>query len=138
MTGVELPVLGPLGDIVIDQAVLTNLALLENTVGQVIGLQAAGVVQLTGGVLGSNVVTEDFLTTVSVTSSGPGQCRLIEINLAPIALNVLERLVFVDVPAATLSGRGSGSLGSLLCNLGLTGGLGGGAAGLVNAINNRI
>jgi hypothetical protein len=53
--------------------------------------------------------------------------------------------VTVDVPAASLTGRGSGAVGSLLCVLGqlLSGLLGGGvgspgAEGVVNAINNRI
>jgi hypothetical protein len=51
----------------------------------------------------------------------------------------------VDVPAATLSGTASGTLGSLLCDLGnlLTGLAGGGTAnpavqGLVNQINSLI
>src|SRR5207244_218755 len=51
----------------------------------------------------------------------------------------------VDVPAATLTAKGSGAVGSLLCNLGnLLGGLasgtgaGAGAGGIVNALNNLV
>lgn len=143
VTGLTLPLIGQLGDVVIDQAVITNFALVENTVGQIVGLEAEGVLQLTGGVLGTDVVTEDFLTTVSVTSSGPGQCDLITIDLGPIGIDAL--VANVDVPAASLTGRGSGAVGSLLCNLGnLLGGLLGGGGlnpgvrGLVNALNRQI
>lgn len=52
-------------------------------------------------------------------------------------------LVAVDVPVADLTGRGSGAVGSLLCNLGslLNGPLGAvtrGVQGLVNAVNRVI
>lgn len=146
ITGIAVPLLGiDLGDVVIRQAVITNFALVENLVGQIVGLEVEGVLQLTGGVLGTDVVTEDFNTVVSVTSSGPGKCDLISINLGPIGVNVLGQVASVDVPVASLTGRGSGAVGSLLCNLGnlLSGLLGGGGAipgvqGLVNAINNQI
>jgi hypothetical protein len=95
-------------------------------------------------VLGTDVITEDFLTIVSITSSGPGQCSLITIDLGPVNIDALG-LAGVDIPAATLTGRGSGAIGSLLCNLGrLLGGLGGllgggGApAALVDNFNRRI
>ena len=132
-----------LGDVTINQAVITNFALIENTVGQIVGLQVDGVLQLTGGVLGTNVVTENFTTTASVTSSGPGQCNLVSIDLGPIAVNAL--VASVDIPAATLTAKGSGAVGSLLCNLasalsGLLGGTGAapGAGGIVNALNHVI
>jgi hypothetical protein len=144
VTGLALPLIGHLGEVVIDEAVITNFTLVETVVGAIVGLEAEGVLQLTGGVLGTDVVTEDFHTLVTVTSSGPGQCDLITIDLAPIAISVLG-LATVDVPAANVTGRGSGAIGSLLCALGnlLSGLLGGGigspgAAGVVNAINNRI
>jgi hypothetical protein len=144
LTGLAVPLVGQLGDVVIDQAVLTNFALVENAVGQIIGLEANGALQLTGGVLGTNVVTQDFTTTVTVTSSGPGQCQVIMIDLGPISVDALG-LATVDVPAATLSGTASGALGSLLCNLGnLLGSLTGGGAvnpgvqGLLNQINSLI
>jgi hypothetical protein len=143
LTGVALPLIPiELGDIVIDQAVITNFALVENAVGAIVGIEAEGVLQLTGGVLGTDVITEDFLTNVSVTSSGPGQCDLITVDLSGVNIDALG-LANVDIPAATLTGKGSGAVGSLLCNLGSIlgglGGLGGGAVpGLVNGINNQI
>jgi hypothetical protein len=143
VTGLAVPLIGSLGDVVIDQAVITNFALVESTVGTIIGLEAEGVLKLTGGVLGTDVVTEDFNTLVSVTSSGPGQCDLITIDLGPIGISALG-LASVDVPEASLTGRGSGAVGSLLCNIGnllsalLGGGSGAGLSGLVNALNNQI
>jgi hypothetical protein len=144
ITGLALPLIGQLGEVVIDEAVITNFALVENVVGQIVGLEAEGVLQLSGGVLGTDVVTEDFNTLVSLTSSGPGQCDLITIDLGPIGISALG-LASVDVPEASLTGRGSGAIGSLLCVLGnlLSGLIGGGfgnpgAEGVVNAINNRI
>lgn len=116
VTGISLPLIGSLGDVTIDQAVITNFALIENTVGQIVGLQADGVLQLSGGVLGTDVLSEDFSTTVSVTSSGGGQCDIVTLDLGPIDVNAL--VAQVNVPAATVTGRASGALGSLLCNLG--------------------
>jgi hypothetical protein len=143
LTGIKLPVIGPLGDVVIDQAVITNFALVENTVGAIVGLEVEGILKLTGGVLGTDVVTEDFNALVSVTSSGPGQCDLITIDLGPLGIDALG-LVNVDLPEASLTGRGSGAVGSLLCAIGqllsalLGGGSGAGLGGLVNALNNQI
>jgi hypothetical protein len=143
LTGLKLPVLDALGvtlgDVTVNQAVLTNFTLIENTVGQIVGVQVDGVLQLTGGLLGTDVVTQNFSTTATVTSSGPGQCSLISINAGPINIDALG-VATVDVPAATLSGKGSGAIGSLLCNLGsVLSGLGsGGARGLVNAINGQL
>src|SRR5207245_6299363 len=101
VTGLTLPLIGKLGDVVIDQAVITNFALVENTVGQIVGLQVDGVLQLTGGVLGTDVLTENFTTTASVTSSGPGQCDLVTIDLGQININAL--VASVDVPADTFT-----------------------------------
>jgi len=141
LTGVTLPLVGSLGDVIIDQVVITNFALVENTVGQIVGLEVTGTLQ---GVLTATGVeiAEDFTSTVSVTSSGPGKCDLVTIDLGPLNINALG-LVTADVPSASLTGRGSGAVGSLLCNLGnLLGGLLGGtvpgAGGIVNAINNLI
>lgn len=105
-----------LGDVTINQAEITNFAVVENVVGQIVGLQADGVLQLTGGVLGTDVLTQDFSTTVAVTSSGSGQCSVVTLDLAPININAL--VAQVDVPAATVDAKGSGALGSLLCSLG--------------------
>jgi len=140
LTGVTLPLVGSLGDVIIDQVVITNFALVENTVGQIVGLEVTGTLN---GVLTATgaQISEDFTSTVSVTSSGPGQCDLVTIDLGPLHIDALG-LVTADVPAASLTARGSGALGSLLCNLGnLLGGLGGtipGVGGIVNAINNLI
>lgn len=137
VTGLSLPLIGQLGDVTIDQAEITNFAVIENTVGQIVGLQADGVLQLTGGVLGSQVVSEDFTTTVSVTSSGSGQCSLITIDLGQISVDAL--VANVDVPAATLTAIASGVVGSLLCNLGQAlEGLTSAVPSLVGAINSRI
>jgi hypothetical protein len=143
VTGLTLPILDALGvqlgDATINQVVLTNFALVENTVGQIVGVQVDGVLQLTTGLLGTDVVTENFSTTATVTSSGPGQCNLISINLGPINIDALG-VATVDLPTATLTGKGSGAIGSLLCNLGsiLSGLTGGGAGGIVNALNGLL
>ena len=144
VTGISLPLIGKLGDVNIDQAVITNFALVETTVGQIVGLEVDGVLQLTGGVLGTDVITENFTTTASVTSSGPGQCNLVTIDLGQISIGA-PLGASVNVPAATLTAKGSGAVGSLLCNLGnllggLTSGTGApaGAGGIVNALNNLI
>jgi hypothetical protein len=143
VTGITLPLIGKLGDVNVNQAVITNFALVENTVGQIVGLQVDGVLQLTGGVLGTNVLTENFNTTASVTPSGPGQCTAVAIDLGQISVNAL--VANVDIPAATVNAQASGAVGSLLCSLanalsGLAGGTGAapGAGGIVNALNNQI
>lgn len=140
VTGLSLPLIGQLGDVVIDQAVITNFALIENAVGAIVGVEATGVLQLTGGVLGTDVVTEDFTTVVSVTSSGPGRCQVLAIDLGPITIDAL--VASVDVPVASVDVRASGAVGVLLCTLAsLLEGLGGaipGAAGVVEGINNLI
>ena len=142
LTGVALPLLGDLGDIVIDQAVITDFRLVEDLVGQIVGLEVTGTLTGTLTATGVKVVDEQFTSTVAVTSSGPGQCELVGLQLGPLNLNALG-LVAVDVPEAQLTGRGSGAVGSLLCNLGslLSGAIGGitqGVQGLVNAVNRVI
>lgn len=137
VTGITLPLLGQLGDVVVDQAVLTNFVLVENLVGQIVGVEVEGVLTLTGGVLGTDVVTEDFLTTVSVTSSGFGQCDIVTIDLGPIGVDVL--VAEVDVPEANVTGRGSGAVGVLLCALGqLLNPVTRGVRGVVQSLNNLI
>ena len=118
LTGLTVPLIGlPLGDVVIDQAVITNFWLVEDVVGSIVGLEAEGLLQLSGGVLGTDVVTEDFRTVVSVASSG-SSCRLIGIDLGPITLDALFGGVSVDVPVATVNTRSAGIVGILLCFLG--------------------
>ena len=58
LTGVTVPLINQGGTVNINQAVIANFALVENTVGQIVGLEATGVLQLTGGVLGTNVLTQ--------------------------------------------------------------------------------
>jgi hypothetical protein len=142
---VTLP-LGLGGSITIDQAIITNFSLLENTVGQIIGLQATGTltgtaVNVLGNTIGVNA--SPFTANVAVTSSGPGQCSLVTLDLSSLNINALG-LVTGTLPA-NVTVKGSGAVGSLLCNLGnllsgLTSGLTGspGAQGVVNAINNQI
>ncbi len=139
-TTVTVPVLNvPLGDLVIQQAIITDLKLVEDIVSGVIGLEAEGVVELTGGVLGTTVLTQDFTTTLGITSSGPGQCDLVSVDLGTIDVTLLHPLAEVDVPAASVTGRGSGAVGSLLCNLGaLLSAPGAAIGGIVNALNNLI
>lgn len=142
LTGISLPLLGEVGDIVIDQAVITDLRLVEDLAGQIIGLEVTGTLTGTLTATGVDVVDEQFTSTLAITSSGPGQCEVVALQLGPLTLDALG-LVAVDVPEAELTGRGSGALGSLLCNLGslLNGPLGivtRGVQGLVNAINRVI
>jgi hypothetical protein len=142
---VTLP-LGLGGSVTIDQAVISNFALVENTVGQIVGLQVTGdlsgtAINAVGGLVGVNA--QPFTANVSVTSSGPGQCDLVTLTLSNLNLSVLG-LVTGTLPV-NVTGKGSGAVGSLLCNLGqaLSGigsvlGGGSGAQGLVNALNNQI
>ena len=136
---VTLP-LGLGGSITIDQAVVTNFALVENTVGQIIGLQATGTLSGTAVDVAGNLVgvsAQPFVANVSLTSSGPGQCSAVTLDLSSLNINGLG-LVTGTVPAK-VDVKSSGAVGSLLCNLGQAlAGLTGGAGGLVNALNNQI
>jgi hypothetical protein len=118
LTGLQLPLIGSLGDVVIDQVNLTHLVLVQDILGNIIGLKAEGVIKLTGGVLGTDVITEDFLTQVHVVSSGTGQCDVLTVDLGPITLDALGTGVSVDVPQADVTPSASGALGPLLCSLG--------------------
>jgi len=142
---VQLP-LGLGGSVTIDQAVISHFALVENTVGEIIGLEATGTltgtaVTAAGGLVGVNA--SPFVADVGITDSGPGQCGLVTLDLSNLNISGLG-LVTATVPA-NVSVKGSGAVGSLLCNLGsalsgLASGLtaGSGAQGLVNALNNQI
>jgi hypothetical protein len=144
LTRVTVPLLDALGvkigDVVINQAVIKEFGTVENAVGQIVGLEATGFLLLTGGVLGQEVVREDFTTGVGVISTSRGQCGIVTIDLAPIRLDVLFGAASVDVPAAKVEGRGNGAVGSLLCALGqalqpVVNRVTRGVRGLVNAIN---
>jgi hypothetical protein len=142
VTGLTLLLVGRLGSVDIHQVNLTHLVLVEQA-GNIVGLQAEGVLSLTGGVLGTNIVTEEFLTQVNVVSSGPGRCDVLTVDLGPIAVDALGSGVSVNIPVATVTPRASGALGSLLCNLGrvlqqpVTGATRA-VRGLVNAINRLL
>lgn len=143
LTGITVPLIGHVGDVVIDQANITRLVLVEDVVGNVVGLQAEGALRLTGGALGTDVVTERFLTQVHIASSGPGQCDVLTVDLGPVAVDALGDLVSVDVPAATVTPRASGALGPLLCGVGAivqppVSGVTSRVRGLVNAINRML
>ena len=142
LTGVSLPILGQVGEVLIDQAIITDLMLIEDIAGTIIGLEVTGIINGTLTATGVPIVEEEFTSSVGITSSGPGRCELITIDLGPLRLDALN-LVTLDVPEAELTGRGSGAVGSLLCNLGqalsgIVGGVTRGVQGLVNAINNVI
>jgi hypothetical protein len=144
ITGVTVPLLGvDLGDVVVRQAVIKEFGLAEDVLGNIVGLEATGVLQLTGGVLGQNVVTEDFTAGVGVISTSGGQCDIVTVDLGQIGVDVLGRAAFVDLPVADVTARGNGAVGSLLCNLGqvaqgLVNGVTGGVRGLVNALNRLL
>jgi hypothetical protein len=142
---VKLP-LGLGGTININQAVITHFALIENTVGQIVGLDVTGTlsgtaVDVLGGIVGVNA--DPFTAEASITSSGPGQCSLVTLDLSSLNLNVLG-LVAGTLPL-NVAVKGSGAVGSLLCNLsGALSGLASGGTGspsaqsIVNALNGQI
>jgi hypothetical protein len=140
LTGVRAPILGiELGDIIVDQAVITDLKVVEDLAGTIIGLQAEVDLRGTVEALGTPVVVEDFNTFLGITSDGPGRCDLVSVDLGPIALQALDPLARVDLDPTAVTVRGSGAVGTLLCNLGAVLGAPGAAVeGLVNALNNLI
>ncbi len=137
---VGLPIVGG-GTITITDAVITNIELVEGIVGGLAGLEVSGTLTGTAvNVLGETVTLDatPFTADLIVTSSGPGQCSAVTLDLSNIEVDALG-VVNATVPA-NVDVKSSGAVGSLLCNLGsLVGGLvGGGAGGLVNAISNQI
>jgi hypothetical protein len=144
LTDVSAPLLDALGveigEVVIEQAVIKQFGTVEDLAGNIIGLEATGFLMLSGDALGTEVVRQEFTTGVGVISRSRGQCDIVTINLAPIALDALGGLVSVDAPAAEVTGRGNGAVGSLLCALGqalqpVVNRVTRGVRGLVNAIN---
>lgn len=119
LTGISLPLIGEIGTVTIDQAIITELAVVQDILGNIVGVSAEGVLQLSGGVLGSDVITEDFTGVALVlSSSGAGQCDVLTLDLGPVAIDALGTTVFVDVPVASVNPRANGTLGNLLCSLG--------------------
>lgn len=141
LTGISLPLVGEVGEIIIDQAVITELRLVEDLAGQIIGLEITGTLNGTLSTIGAPIVDEEFTSTLAIVSSGPGRCDVLPVELGPITLDGLG-LVTVDVPVAEVTASGSGAVGSLLCRLGnllgAVGGATGAVRGIVNAINRII
>jgi len=140
VTGISLPLIGQVGNVTINQAVITQLGVVQDVAGNIIGVDANGVLQLTGGVLGTDVLTQNFSTDALILSSGKGQCDVLTVDLAPITLDALGGAVSVDVPQAAVTPRASGAVGPLLCNLGSllnapVGQVTSAVRGIVNAIN---
>ena len=140
VTGLSLPLIGHIGSVTINQAVITQLGVVQDLAGNIIGVDATGTLQATGGVLGTDVITQNFTTDALILSSGKGQCDVLSVNLAPITLDALGSTVSVDVPQASVTPRASGALGPLLCNLGSflnapVGQITSAVRGIVNAIN---
>lgn len=142
VTGLSLPLIGQVGQVSIDQAVITQFGVLQ-TAGNIVGIDATGVLQLTGGVLGTNVITQNFTTDAQILSTGKGQCSVVTVDLAPITLDALGSNVSVNIPAASVTPSASGAVGPLLCNLGSflnapVGQVTSAVRGIVNAINQII
>lgn len=142
LTNVSLPLVGEVGDLIIDQAVITDLKLIEDVAGLIVGVEATGTVSGTLTGLGVDIVDEQFTSTLAVTSAGPGRCQAVAIDLGPLSLDALG-LVTLDVPEADVTATTSGAVGTLLCTLGqlVSGVIGGatrGVQGVVNAINGLI
>ena len=140
VTGVNAPLIGEIGTVTINQAVITQLGVVQDLAGNIIGVDATGTLQATGGALGTDVVTQNFTTDALILSSGNGQCDVLTVDLAPITLDALGGAVSVDVPQAAVTPRASGAVGPLLCNLGSllnapVGQVTSAVRGIVNAIN---
>src|SRR5437762_14386003 len=58
VTGLSLPLIGHLGDVTINQAVITQLGVVQDLAGNFIGMDATGALQLTGGVPGTDVMPQ--------------------------------------------------------------------------------
>ena len=121
-------------DVRIDQVVITGFAI--NPLG---GLQAVGTI--TGASVSAPGVklTDDFTADVLVSSTGPGQCGIVTIDLSGLNTDVLG-LVNADLPVATVGANGTGPVGSLLCALGsiVNGVAGAAVGGIVNALNGLL
>src|SRR5258706_14047188 len=140
VTGLSLPLIGHIGDVTINQAVITQLGVVQDLAGNIIGVDAQGALQLTGSALGTGVVTQNFTTDALILSSGKVQCDVLTVDLAPITLDALGGTVSVNVPQASVTPKASGAVGPLLCNLGSAlnapvGQATSAVRGLVNAIN---
>ena len=87
LTGVSIPILGQIGEVLIDQAIITDLMLIEDLAGTIIGLEVNGIINGTLTATGVPIVEEEFTSSVGITSSGPGQCDLVTIDLGPLRID---------------------------------------------------
>ena len=145
---VTLPILGTTNLFTVNSSVISNIALVQNTIAPLFGLDVTGTltgteVDAMGNAIG--VLTSPFTAEAALTSSGNGQCSLVSLDLSGVSLGVLNNSLLSGTVPATVTVKGSGAIGSLLCNLGtalgaLNAGLPGGSAtqGLVNAVNNQL
>jgi hypothetical protein len=121
-----------IGDVAINQVVITGF---QTVAG---GLQASGTITGASVSVPGVTLTDDFTADVLVSSSGPGRCGVVTVDLSGVDADLLG-LVNADLPVATVNVNGSGPVGSLLCALGSVGnGVGGVVRGLVNALNGLI
>src|SRR5258705_2515363 len=75
-TGLSLPLIGHIGDVTINQAVITQLGVVQDLAGNIVGVDATGALQRTGGVLGTDVITQNFTTDALILSSIKGQLHV--------------------------------------------------------------
>ena len=115
LTGVTVPVIGKLGTVTINQAVITNITLVESTVGNIVGLRVNGVLDFTASALGTQVLTQNFTTTATVTPGGGSACTVVNVALGPITISALA--ASIQVPTATVTADSSGLVGQLLCTI---------------------
>jgi hypothetical protein len=133
VTSTPIPLLG---DVVLNgEVVITQLAL--NAVG---GLEATGTV--TGVISALNIpVEQSFVTDVAISRTGSGgQCGVLTLDLAPIAVDAAGEIVEVDLTAADVNARATGPVGTLLCLVTglLDSAVGGAVNGLLNALNGLL
>jgi hypothetical protein len=137
LTGVGLPIVGTVDELVIDQAVINNIVL-ENVIAGVIGLTVTGTVSGVIEATGAEIVDEQFTSTLTITPSGGGGCKALNVNLGPLNIDALG-LVTADVPTVSAEAFASGAAGSLICALGnVVSGVVGGATRAVQAILRTI
>jgi hypothetical protein len=135
LTGVSLPIVGEVATLDIDQAVITNVVL-DRIVGGVIGLTVTGTV--TGEkvtALGSEVVSEEFTSTLTITPSGGGGCKAVDVNLGPLTIDALG-LVTEDVQTVSADAFASGAAGGLICALGSA--VSGAVGGVTRVVENIL
>ncbi len=138
LTGVGLPIVGTVDELVIDQAVINNIVL-ENVIAGVIGLTVTGTINGVVEATGVEVVDQDFTTTLTITpGSGGGGCKAVMVDLGPIDIDVLG-LAQVNADPVSADAFASGAAGSLICALGnVVSGVVGGATRAVQAILKTI